>query len=424
MTRGADRSTTARLVAAIVIATVALAPGAAAAHRPSPHWVGTWGASPSDGSLFQPVLSHQTVRMIIAPHLAGTEVRIRLSNRFGTTPVTLGPATIGIRADGAAVRAGTLRRLAFAGASTVTIPPGAERVSDPVRLAVTPFGDLSVTVAVSGAVLAPTEHFVTRQTSYLTPAGSGDHAAETSGAAFTQTTTRSYSCGWYFLDGVDVRAAARTGTVVTFGDSITDGFQGTAAGGEQFATINADRRYPDDLQRRLLAARRPLSVLNAGISGNRLLRPGLVPMFGPSGLSRFGADALARPGVRDVIVLEGINDIGEDPTVTAAQVIAADEQLIAIAHRTGVRIQLGTITPSVGDPTLGYGTASTNAVRVQINTWIRRQRRSDGIVDFDRAVRDPRQPDRIAAAYDGGDHLHFSPAGYRAMARAVPLRLL
>jgi lysophospholipase L1-like esterase len=411
---------------ALVTASILLALAGGTTAATPQHWVGSWIAPPSDGSTFQPTLSDQTLRMIVSPHLSGGRLRIHLSNRFGTSPITLGPVTVAIRGRGAALMRGSLRKVTFAGVPTVTIRPGAEAISDSARLHVRAFEDLAISVAIQESISAPTEHFSTRQTNYLTPPGSGNHAAEYASSAYSQTTARDgFSTGWYFLDGVDVRAPLRTGAVVTFGDSITDGFQGNRSpGAEQLKTIGTNGRYPDDLQRRIDSAHIPLSVLNAGISGNRVLRGGLLPLFGPSGLSRFESDAVSQPGVRDVIVLEGINDIGENPALTAAQLISGYKRLIAQAHAAGVRIQLGTLTPAEGTAELNYGTASANRTRDAVNKWIRRQHLSDGIIDFDAAVRDPHAPGRISPHYDGSDHLHFNLAGYRAMARAVNLKLL
>jgi len=387
------------------------------------HWVGSWAASPSGVSIIQP-LEDRTARMIIAPHLGGSTLRVDLANRYAVAPVTLGPVTIGVRGSGASLVPGSERAVTFAGRQSVTIQPGASAVSDPIGLRFRAFQDLAISVYVPGAVKYPSEHFITRQTSYLSPRGSGDHAAATSGSAFAEKTTGMFSTGWYFLDGLDVRAPGRTGAVVAFGDSITDGDQGKPrSGGEQLATIDTDGRYPDDLARRLIAAGIDLSVLNAGISGNQLLRSGL-PLFGPSGLTRFAMDALGQAGVTDVIVLEGINDIAHTPPATASELIAAYERLITQAHEAGVAIQLGTLTPTGGALSSAYAQAAAESVRDQVNQWIRTQRFSDGVVDFDAAVRDPADPSRILPAYNGGDSLHFDLAGYRALASAVDLALL
>jgi lysophospholipase L1-like esterase len=412
------------LIAAALSAATLLTADPAAASAPvcRVHWVGSWAASPSDASAEHP-LANQTLRMIIAPHLGGGILRIRMSNRFGVAPVSLGPITIGVAGAGPALSRGSERRITFGSRRSVTIAPGADALSDPVALTVKPFGDLAISVYVQSSVDAPTEHFFTRQTSYTTPPNGGDHSADTTGVAFTRRTTSSVSNGWYFLSGLDVQAPGETGAVVAFGDSITDGFQGTPPPlVEQLATINTNARYPDDLARRLISARIPLSVLNAGITGNPLLQAPLTPMSSGSGFSRFKADALALAGVSDVVVLDGINDIVGTPGLTAPDLIAGYERLIDQAHAASVRIQLGTLTPAGWSAPTVY--AGDELLREQVNDWIRAQHLADGTIDFDRAVRDPQDPHQINPPYDGSDHLHFSPAGYRVMADAVALRLL
>lgn len=410
----------------MVLVLAFLPAGAAGAAGPGgcpERWVGSWSTSPSDQSL--QTFSRQTVRMIVTPHLGGRSLRLRLSNRAGSAPATVDGVTVGRRGPGAAVVAGTVRGVAFDGKPTVTIPAGQDAVSDPVTLTFAAFEQLAVSAYVAGTLSRPSEHFVTRQTSYLSPAGSGDHAADESGAAFVQPTTTAFSNGWFLLSGVDVLAPGATGAVVTFGDSITDGFQSKPTPTtEELSTIDADTRYPDFLARRLIAAKLPLSVLNAGISGNRVLQDGLVPPFGPKGVDRFAADVLAQPGVSQVIVLEGINDIGQTRGISAADLIGGYTRLIAAAHAAGLPIQLGTLTPSGGNANPAYGAAAADALRQQVNAWIRGQRLADGVIDFDAAVRDPQDPSRIEAPYDGSDHLHFSPAGYEAMARAIDLTTL
>lgn len=384
-------------------------------------WVGSWTASPSD-ALASRAMTDQTIRMIIAPHLGGTQLRLHLSNRFGTGPITLGPVTIGTRARGAALVPHSMRRVRFSGgSSSVSIPARGDVLSEPVSLKFRSFQQLVISVTAKGTIAHPTEHFGTRQTNYLASAGSGNHAADTSGAAFT---TPLVSSGWYFLDGLDVIAANRTAAVVTFGDSITDGFQGlNSPVVEDLSTINTNGRYPDDLQRRINQAGAQFSVLNAGISGNRILQ-GPPSIFGPGGLARFRTDALSTPGVSDVIVLEGINDVGQTSGLSAPQLINGYRRLIQQAHAAHVAIQLGTLTPSGGTILSAYGDAAANALRTTVNRWIRTQRVSNGVIDFDAAVRDPSDHSRINPVYDGSDHLHFNLAGYRAMARAVKLGLL
>jgi lysophospholipase L1-like esterase len=416
------------LVGACATFALALAPVAAllaaspaqsvAAPACTPHWVTSWAASPSDGSV-SPLLN-QTLRMIVAPHLGGGTIRLHLTNRFGLLPVTLGPVTVGVRASGAALVPGSARAVTFGGKTSVTIPAASDVVSDPVNVSFTAFQDLAVSVYVPVAVVNPTEHLMTAQTNYLSATLSGDHTSDTSGSAFSATTVSTVSNGWEFLDGIDVLAPGSAGTVVALGDSITDGYQATLGGTEVSAHVDVDGRYPDDLERRLIAAKVPLSVVDEGISGNRLLASSSsLVLGGPSGLARFGIDALAQSGVTDVIVLEGINDIGGG--AGADQLIAGYEQLIAQAHAAGVRIQLGTITPSGGSIEASYGDATANAVRQQVNQWIRTQSLADGVIDFDAAVRDPGNPSQLDPAYDGGDHVHLDLAGYRALANAVNL---
>ncbi|HEY5317972.1 MAG TPA: GDSL-type esterase/lipase family protein, partial [Solirubrobacteraceae bacterium] len=360
--RGALTSAILALLAAVAL-TLAVAPTQSSAASCAPHWVGSWSASPSDASLLQPTLVDQTARMIIAPHLGGTILRVHLSNRFGALPVTLGPITVGVRGSGASLVPGSERGVNFNGETSVTIPAGGDVLSDPVTLTFAAFQDLAVSIAVPGVILSASEHLVTRQTSYLSPLLSGDQSEQTSGAAFTQTTTGSYSTGWYFLDGIDVFSPGSEGAVVAFGDSLTDGYQATASLTEQFATINTDGRYPDDLTRRLIAANIPLSVLNAGVGGNDLLPSSSTS--GVSGLTRFATDALGQAGVTDVIVFEGINDIGAG--ASASQLIDAYQQLIAQAHAAGLKIQLATLTPTGGSSLPGFSDASTDAVRNQVN---------------------------------------------------------
>ena len=382
------------------------------------HWVGSWIASPSDG--YGKVFNDQTLRMILTPHLAGSTLRVHLSNRFGSEPVTFDRVTIAGRRSGASLITGSSRPLAFAGQAGVTVPPGAERVSDPLPFTVVPFADLAVSLYFSGATGNATEHLTARQTSYWTGASAGDHTADADGAAFTYTTT-----SWFFVDAIDVMAPAGVGAVVAFGDSITDGFQGQDGdpNAENPEGLDANARYPDALQRRLLAAGRTLSVLNAGISGNRILISKF-PYFGPSGLSRLEADVISQAGVTDAIVLEGINDLAQErPFASAADVISGLQQIVGRLHAAGLNVVLGTLTPA-GGATGVYGFPQTNDARETINEWIRTSRVADAVVDFDAAVRDPQDPRRINPAYDGSDHLHFNPAGYQAMANAVDLTTL
>jgi lysophospholipase L1-like esterase len=417
------RPLAALVVLALGLLGIALA-GSSSLAASGQHWVGSWETAPSDPSQTQTTLEDQTLRMIVAPHLGGQSIRVHLSNRFGTEAITLDQVDVGIEYKGPALVAGSNQPVLFGGSASVTVAAGQDVTSDPVALTIAPFQDVAVSVYAGDEIDDPTEHRLTRQTSYITPQGGGNHAGDEDGTAFTHTTAGKFSTGWYFLDGIDVEAPTNVGAVVTFGDSITDGYQGSKSPDiENRTAIDANGRYPDDLQRRIDAAGLPLSVLNAGIGGNRILKGG--GNGGPSGVARLKRDALAQAGATDVIVLEGINDLGSSGA-TVNQVNAGLKRIVAAVHAAGLRVQLGTITPAEGTISKSgkYGSVKTNTIRMQINHWIRTQSYSDGVVDFDKAVRDPSHPGRIKPGYDGSDHLHFSLAGYRAMAAAVNLGLL
>ncbi|MBN1528330.1 MAG: hypothetical protein JW895_04680 [Thermoleophilaceae bacterium] len=289
-------------------------------------------------------------------------------------------------------------------------------MSDSVRLHFRAFTDLAVSFHVRGASGPVTEHLFGQQFSYTTAAGAGDHSADESASAFTRPIgTRP------FLTDVEVRASKRVGAVVTIGDSITDGV---------LSTPGANARYPDFLARRLAARGRPrLSVQNAGIGSNRVLSPSGAPWGGPPALERVEDDVIDQAGVTDVILMEGTNDIGHsfDPAALAkaSPVVAGLRRLVSRLHAAGIRVIVGTQLPAKGVSPVGlHGSPPAIAERNKINAWIRRATPGDGVVDFHAALRDPADPDRLLPAFDGGDKLHPSDAGYRAMAAAVPLRLL
>jgi lysophospholipase L1-like esterase len=416
------------MVAVLALAAVAMPVHVAAATNETnscvgSHWVATWVSSPSDAFASVP-LADQTIRQQIFTHYAGTVLRLHLTNRFSDAPVTFGAATIGIQSTGANIRPGTLRSVGFAGKPVVTIPAHGELVSDPIQLPVKALETLDVSLFVDYAA-RPTEHFLGQSTSWVTPAGFGDHTGDLSGAAFPVTTPvpgvtfPDLPQGIDYTDALDLRAPRSVGTVVAFGDSITDGFQGDLTAVTPVSKqLNQNTRWPDDLARRLLKAHRTMSVADAGISGNTIAYPPTIPFLGPTGVTRFRRDALDVAGVTEIVVLLGINDVGH---IKAARMIAGYKQLIRMAHRASKRIYLGTLTPDGGE--LGLEQSGV-AERIAINRWIRSQHLSDGVVDFSRAVEDPSDHSRINPPYDGGDHLHFSAAGYRALARAIPLRIL
>jgi lysophospholipase L1-like esterase len=347
---------------------------------------------------------NQTIRDIIWTSAGGQAARIRLSNQFGTRPVTFGQVDIGISAGGPLISPGTSYRVTFGGRTSVTIAPGASVASDPVTMTIPAQTDLAVSLYASGPTGPATYHSDAQQVNYVsTP---GDYAGSESAVGFTITSQH-----WYFLDEVDVQVGAATGgTIVAFGDSITDGYR---------STVGANGRWPNDLAQRLLAdpAGRVHAVVDEGISGNRVLANSVV--FGVSAQARFLRDAVDVSGARDVILLEGINDIGFTLT-PAAKIIAGYENLIAAAHAAGLKIFGATLTPFQGS---GYYSAAGEAEREAINHWIRTSGAFDGVIDFDRAVRDPADPLRLLPAYDSGDHLHPNDLGYQAMAQAVDLAL-
>lgn len=387
----------------------------------------SWAASPSDaatptdaaGAAVPQTLANQSLRMVVTPHLGGVSLRIHLSNRFGTTAATFGRVTVAKRTTGAAV--GTVAPVLFKGATSVTIPAGADVVSDPALLPFSAFDSLAVSIYVPGQLTGPTKHWNANATSYYSAAQSGDKTREAAAASYPNSTA-----SWLYVDGIDVLALPQTRSVVAFGDSLSDGFVASTPLSTPVDTSVADKngRYPDDLQRRLNSAGIPISVVNAGLSGNMLLTDARPSQAGPSGLQRFNQDALSQAGIAGVLVLEGINDLGLVQS-TPAQITAGYLQLINQAHAAGVRIWLGTIPPASNAIIDGTATApNSEQSRQQINTWIRGQHLADGFVDFDAALRNPANPSTLLPTYASIDNLHPNLAGYQAMANAVNLTML
>ena len=396
---------------------VATAPARAA--RSDGDWVASWGAAqmtPGDKEQLPPVGPEgATLRQVVRLTLGGGQVRVRFSNLFGTAPLVVGAAHLARAAapGRAAVIAGTDRALRFAGRPTVTIPPGAEIYSDAVDLPVTAADDVAVSLFLPRAPDRQTGHPGSRATSFLV---AGDRTGQ---ADLTGATRFDH---WFQLADVEVAAPEAAAVVVAIGDSITDGHG---------ATTNGNDRWTDGLAQRLRAAgtTRAWGVVNAGIGGGRVLLDGI----GPNLLARFDRDVIARSGVSAAIVLEGVNDLGvltRDAPAEAATHAAlvtnltdAYHQLAERAHAHHLRLIGATITPFAGSDYYHPGPA-TEADRQALNRFIRTSGTFDGVVDFDAALRDPAHPERLLPAYDSGDHLHPSPAGYRAMATAVPLALL
>ncbi len=390
----------------------------ATAQRVAPRWVNAWQGSPTAGGTFDPTscpadtgLADQTVRNVVLASTGGHEVRVRVSNAFGAEPLQVGAASVGLQAGGAAAVPGTLRALRFSGRASVLVPASGEALSDPVRLEVSALQRLVVSVYLPGPTGPATQHNNSRATNYL---ASGDRTDAGRAGAFP----RRISC-WMFASGVDVRPARDVrGTVVALGDSITDGDQ---------ATVDADQRYPDHLARRLAALPgATLAVSNAGIGGNELLRDRVPELFGVSALGRLPRDVLTQAGVRSVILMEGINDIGAEGA-TADQLVQAQQLVIAQARARGLHVYGATLVPfggSNGRYGGDYGTAAGERERQALNRWIRTSGAFDAVFDMDAALRDPADPTRLRRAFDSGDHLHPSDAGYRAMAATVDIARL
>jgi lysophospholipase L1-like esterase len=413
---GARRRRTLRPATLILaVVTLSVAPVTIAKKVTPPEvWVGTWSTSMQGpinfGGRVSPTggFENQTLRMIVRTTIGGPRVRVHLSNAFGTDALVIGAAHIAIRANGSAITSGSDRALTFSGRTSITIPPGAEMVSDPVDLEVPQLGYLAISIYLPNKTGVPTWHNTGLHTTFIS--GLGDFTAR---AEMPEGETQN---SWYWLAGVDVTAPQGTGAIVAFGDSITDGAK---------STVDADQSWPSELALRLLDSERDpkLSVLNAGISGNRLWHN----QIGDNALARLDRDVLVQPGVQEVVVLEGINDIGfsntpgaADQTVSADDIVAGLRQIIERAHAHGIKVIGGTLTPFEG---ASYASPEAELKREAVNNWIRTGGAFDGVIDFEAAVRDPQHPTRPLASYDSGDHLHPNDAGYKAMADAIDLSL-
>jgi lysophospholipase L1-like esterase len=401
------------------------------------HWVGTWSTAevgrpqtpPSPPTTPAPPpfmpnqcpagapqpntfmhFSNQTLRQVVHTSIGGPKIRIVLSNRFGTAPLAIGAAHVALRDKESAIQQASGRPLTFSGKPTFTIPPGALAYSDPVNLTVAPMADLAIDVYLPGDTNTTTPltmHTGAFQTSYVSETGNHAGAAKLPVATTTQN--------WFLLHRVEVTAPRSVGGLVAYGDSITDGTR---------STPDTNNRWPDHFVRRMLSQSTPLRIglMNAGIAGNRVLSNAAFAV-GVNALARFDHGVLAQPGVTHVVFMEGINDIGqarENPTPSAEDVIAGHKQLIERAHARGLKIYGATLTPFYG---AAYYTEVGEAKRQAVNQWIRTSKAYDGVIDFDKAIRDPNDPKKVLAKYDSCDHLHPSDAGYKAMADSIDLAL-
>jgi lysophospholipase L1-like esterase len=384
------------------------------------HWVATWGASPAPQLPEDQMLnahlefSDQTLREIIHTSIGGEMVRVRLSNIFGKQSLEMGAVHLAVRGKGSEIAVESDRPLTFGGHTAVTIPPNAIVVSDAVKLSVQPDSDLAISIYVPNQALGSGIHYSAEQTSYITKGN------QVNAPSFPEPVPIK---SWIFLAGVDVEAPRAAAALMAFGDSITDGAR---------STPDMNRRWPNVLATRLLARKgHEMGIVDAGIGGNRILHDAQTNIgFGVNALARFDRDALDQPGVKYVVVMEGINDLGHagssapvSETVSADDLIAGLQQLIKKAHDRGVKIYGATLTPFEGTVFAGYFSAEKELKRKALNEWIRTGNAFDGVIDFDMAVRDPAHPDRILPAYDSGDHLHPGDAGYKAMADSIDLKL-
>jgi len=385
---------------------------------PAQTWVGSWAASQQvptgANALASNELQAATLRQIVHLSLGGEQLRIRIANTFGTMPLHLAAVHIAKPksiAD-AAIDPVTDRALSFDGKPDVVIPAGAEYLSDPIAFHTPAASDLAITIRYTDAPDAQTSHPGSRATSYLSHTAMVDAATMPDAKKFEH---------WFQISGVDVPASKDSATVVTLGDSITDGHG---------ATDNGNDRWPDDLAARLLADTKTHSrgVLNQGLGGNRVLLDGQ----GPNALARFSRDVLAQPGAKYIIVFEGVNDLGmstkdaeispEEHAALVAHMLGAYQQMIDRAHTAGLKIYGATITPYQGF-TFYHATATNEVDRQKINAWIRTAGHFDAVLDFDKIVADPANPARLLPKFDSGDHIHPNQAAYHAIAEGIPLSL-
>jgi lysophospholipase L1-like esterase len=399
---------------ALALSLVVASPAWQTAAQGRDHWVATWataqqldvpvarGRGPATN--IPTTLNDQTIRMVVRASIGGRRVRVALSNMLNTQPLHIGAAHVARHTGNDAIATATTRALSFGGKPDVIVPPGALLLSDPVDMVVTPLMDMAVSVYLPRDTGPPTTHILGLRTAYV---GKGNLVSNHMIPEATATSA------YLWVSSVDVLAPANSFAIVALGDSITDGYA---------TTIDANQAWPTLLARRLSEqpTTRHVAVVNQGISGNQVLRNGA----GLSALARFDRDVLSRPGVKWLILLEGINDInirgrsdGPD-ALTADELIGGYQQIIARAHAHGIKIVGATLTPEEGVPT---ASDRGEAIRQAVNAWIRTSRSFDFVVDFDKVLRDEGRPSRLRPEFDPGDHIHPNDLGNRAMAQAFDL---
>ena len=387
-------------------------------------WIATWAASPepSDVDVREPLLNieNQTVRERVRVSIGGPQIRLRLSNEYGGEPLLVGAVTVASPKSPGAIRPRVIR-VTFSGRSAIAIPPGAPVLSDPVLFPVADGAEISISLFFPKRVTAVTWHELALKRAVVSPHGDYTQSDEIQGGI--------ESPHLILVSAVLVPGRPSQRLIVAFGDSIVDG---------DGSTLEADRNWPSSLVHRLQksAMGSELAVVNEGIAGNRLLSDGPFPSLGVSALARFDRDALTLPGTTHIVILEGMNDIGfpgaklgdqlladSSDVRTAEDLIGAYRQLIARAHARGVKLVGATINPCEGVDIPGYYSEAKEATRQAVNQWIRNSGAFDGVIDFDRVLRDPDHPSRLLPRFASDDHLHPNDAGYQAMAEAVDLAL-
>ena len=391
----------------------------------SGHWVSVWGASEYAPFAFipgppEPALENKTIRMVVRTSIGGSRLRIRLSNAFGTSALTVGAARVALTDDGSKTLSGTDRALTFGGSTEVNIPVGAPALSDPIDLTVKPLAEISISLYLPANTPVTDWHRGAQHSSYIS--GPGNLTAAPS------LPNSEEKASWYFLSSVEMWEPQAATTTVAFGDSITEGSNNTNSPYSD---------YPDQLAMRLSRGQgnAPCAVVNEGIGGNRILHDGA----GTSALARFDRDVLSHPGVKNLIVLLGVNDIGfprvrmselkipnvgvnqfASERVSAEEIIWGLQQIISRGREHGIKVYGATIMPFEG--TNSYD-AEGEQIRGEVNKWIRSGGAFDRVFDFDQLVRDPDHSSRLRSIYDSGDHIHPNPTGYKAMAESIPLSL-